>query len=325
MFDVCVVGHVTRDVNTFDGTVHEPTPGGAPYYASMAYRSLGFETAVVTRVAGEDRGELLEEMLDAGIEVICLPSSHSTFFHNIYPSADLDIRLQRVTAVAAPFEPGDIDAVRARAFHFGPLTRGDVPVSLIEAAAGTGAYVALGIQGFLRVVRGGEVVAVPWSNIKDGLHCVDACQGDVEEICLLAGETEVARAMGNLAEMGVREVLTTEGSHGSHLLWRGRMTKIPSLPPARVVDATGCGDTYLSGYVARRLASDDAGECACFGAVLASLKLEFAGPFRGEAAHVLERLPELAETKEIGRRPAHHQPRAARRGDLAAGNSEPTA
>ena len=200
MFDVCVVGHVTWDVSTFDGTVHEPTPGGAAFYASMVYRSLGFETAVVTRVAEDDRGELLEEMLDAGIEVICLPSSHSTFFHNIYPSADLDIRLQRVTAVAAPFESGDIDAVRSRAFHFGPLTRDDVPVSLIEAAADTGAYVAVGVQGFLRVVRNGEVSEAPWPGLREGLHYVDACQGDVEEICLLAGETEVTRAMENLAE-----------------------------------------------------------------------------------------------------------------------------
>ena len=325
MFDICVVGHVTRDVNTFDGTVHEPTPGGAAFYASMAYRSLGFETAVVTRVAEDDRGELLEEMLDVGIEVICLPSSHSTFFHNIYPSADPDIRLQRVTTVAAPFETGDIDAVRARAFHFGPLIRGDVPASLIEAAADTGAYVALGVQGFLRVVRGGEVSAAPWPDLRECLHHVDACQGDVDEICLLAGETEVTRAMGNLAEMGVREVLTTEGSHGSHLFWRGRITKIPSLPPTRIVDATGCGDTYLTGYVAQRLVSDDALECACFGAVLASLKLESAGPFRGEAAHVLERLPDLAKTKEIGRQPAHHEPQVAKPRDLAERNSETTA
>ena len=142
---------------------------------------------------------------------------------------------------AAAFEPGDIAGVKARAFHFGPLTRGDLPVSLIEAAADTGAYVALGVQGFLRVVRDGEVVAVPWPDLRESLRRVDTCQGDVEETCLLAGESEVFRAMANLAEMGPREVLTTEGGHGSYLFWRGRMVKIPSLAPPRVVDATGCG------------------------------------------------------------------------------------
>ena len=90
-----------------------------------------------------------------------------------------------MTAVAAPFESGDIDAVRSRAFHFGPLPRDDVPVSLIEAAADTGAYVAVGAQGFLRVVRNGEVSEAPWPGLREGLHYVDACQGDVEEICLL--------------------------------------------------------------------------------------------------------------------------------------------
>ena len=74
MFDVCVVGHVTWDVNTFYGTVHEPMPGGAAYYASMAYKSLGLKTVAVTRVAKDDEEELLDEMRGAGIEVVCLPS-----------------------------------------------------------------------------------------------------------------------------------------------------------------------------------------------------------------------------------------------------------
>ena len=322
MFDVCVVGHVTHDVNTYDGTVHEPTPGGAAFYASMAYRSLGLKTAVVTRIAEVDRTDLLDEMLGAGIEVICLPSPHSTFFHNIYPSSDLDIRLQKVTALAAAFEPGDIAGVKARAFHFGPLTRGDLPVSLIEAAADTGAYVALGVQGFLRVVRDGEVVAVPWPDLRESLRRVDTCQGDVEETCLLAGESEVFRAMANLAEMGPREVLTTEGGHGSYLFWRGRMVKIPSLAPPRVVGATGCGDTYLAGYVARRLETNDAHQSACFGAVLASLKLESAGPFRGQTADVLDRLPDLAGTAKFGRGSARHQQPDAEPKDRTKKNTE---
>jgi sugar/nucleoside kinase (ribokinase family) len=324
MFDVCVIGHVTRDVNTYDGAVHEPTPGGAAFYASMAYRSLGLETVVVTRIAEDDRGDLLDEMLGAGIEVICRPSPHSTFFHNIYPSADLDIRLQRVTAIAAAFEPGDVAGVKARAFHFGPLTRGDLPVSLIEAAADTGAYVALGVQGFLRVVRNGEVVAAAWPGLREGLRRVDACQGDVEETCLLAGESEVSRAMANLAEMGPGEVLTTEGGYGSYLFWRGRMVGIPALAPLRLVDATGCGDTYLAGYVARRLETDDARQCARFGAVLASLKLEAAGPFRGEVADIFERLPDLAGTREIGPSPARHEAHDAEPRERATRNSETT-
>ena len=323
MFDVCVVGHVTRDVNTFEGVVHESTPGGAAYYASMAYRSLGLETVVITRIAEADRGDLLDEMLGAGIKVICLPSPHTTLFHNIYPSADLDIRLQRVTSLAAAFEPGDIAGIKARAFHFGPLIRGDLPVSLIEAAADTGAYVALGVQGFLRVVRDGEVVATPWPGLRESLRRVDTCQGDVEETCLLAGENEVSRAMVNLADMGPREVLTTEGSHGSYLFWRGRMVEIPSLAPVRIVDATGCGDTYLAGYVARRLETDDARQCACFGAVLASLKLESGGPFRGETAHVLARLPDLAGTKEIVLSPDRHERRDQEPKDRATRNSDP--
>ena len=102
------------------------------------------------------------------------------------------------------------------------------------------------------------------------------------------------------------------------------MVEIPSLAPRRVVDATGCGDTYLAGYVARRLETDDARQCACFGAVLASLKLESAGPFRGEAAHVLERLPDLAGTEKIERGPARHEQPDAEPKDQTTRNAETT-
>lgn len=43
MFDVCVIGHVVRDINTIDGTEHEARPGGAAYYSSMVYSTWAFE------------------------------------------------------------------------------------------------------------------------------------------------------------------------------------------------------------------------------------------------------------------------------------------
>ena len=55
MFDVCVIGHVTRDVITIKGKTKKVAPGGTAYYTGIACRSLGLRTSVVTKVATDVR------------------------------------------------------------------------------------------------------------------------------------------------------------------------------------------------------------------------------------------------------------------------------
>jgi sugar/nucleoside kinase (ribokinase family) len=61
------------------------------------------------------------------------------------------------------------------------------------------------------------------------------------------------------------------------------------MPPRRTVDATGCGDTYLAAYLARRITSDDLGECGAFAAVAAAINLESFGAFCGSVAEIAKR------------------------------------
>ena len=61
------------------------------------------------------------------------------------------------------------------------------------------------------------------------------------------------------------------------------------MPPRRVADATGCGDTYLAAYLARRLSGAECAECARFAAAAASLNIEALGAFRGSEADIAAR------------------------------------
>jgi len=47
-----------------------------------------------------------------------------------------------------------------------------------------------------------------------------------------------------------------------------------------VVDPTGCGDTYMAGYICKRLTSEDFNEIGKFASKIASLKLERFSPLR---------------------------------------------
>jgi sugar/nucleoside kinase (ribokinase family) len=63
---------------------------------------------------------------------------------------------------------------------------------------------------------------------------------------------------------------------------------IPAYAPREVVDATGCGDTYMTGYLYRRALGDSYEQAGKFAAAMSTLKLEKTGPFSRTEAEVLE-------------------------------------
>ena len=69
----------------------------------------------------------------------------------------------------------------------------------------------------------------------------------------------------------------------------GAPLSIAAVPPRRTVDATGCGDTYLAAYLARRITTDDLRECGAFAAAAAAINIERVGAFGGSAAEIAER------------------------------------
>ena len=66
MFDVCVIGHVTRDIVAIKGRPVKSMPGGTAYYSAIAFGSLGPATAVVPRVAPGRGAAFLRRARGAG-------------------------------------------------------------------------------------------------------------------------------------------------------------------------------------------------------------------------------------------------------------------
>jgi sugar/nucleoside kinase (ribokinase family) len=288
LFDACVIGHVARDINTIRGVELAPSPGGAAYYSTMVYSRLGMRAAVVTKVAAQDE-PLLRELKDAGVEVFNLPSEITTTFRNLYPSSNPDVRVQRVDARAGPITAAALPDLRARIWQIGPLTKSDVELAMIGRCAGLGGLVGMDVQGLTRDVVDGQVRASGVAVQMDDLRDLDVLKADEEEILTYTGSDSVEAAVAKVHAAGVREVLITRGSEGAVVYGRGGALSIAAVPPRRTVDATGCGDTYLAAYLARRIASDDLRECGAFAAAAAAINLERVGAFGGSAAEIAER------------------------------------
>ena len=66
---------------------------------------------------------------------------------------------------------------------------------------------------------------------------------------------------------------------GSIIYAEGKFYETPAYAPRKLVDATGCGDTYSAGYLYARAKGMSYEESGRFAAAMCTLKLEHTGPF----------------------------------------------
>jgi sugar/nucleoside kinase (ribokinase family) len=277
LYDICCIGHITLDkVVTENETVF--MPGGTSFYFSNAMAHMDVRYLLVTAVA-EREMDSVRTLQDRSIEVISLPTRHTVYFENIY-SSNQDHRTQRVLQQANPFSVEQVREVEARIFHLGPLLAGDIPVDLIKALAAKG-KLSLDVQGFLRKVENYNVTAVDWMDKKEALPYIDYLKANEYEMEVLTGHSDLSKGAKVLAEWGVKELIVTLGSKGAVIYKEGVFYTIPAYGPLRVADATGCGDTYMAGYLYQRLKGAGIQQAGEFAAAMATLKIESSGPFTG--------------------------------------------
>ena len=125
---------------------------------------------------------------------------------------------------------------------------------------------------------------------------------------IFCNETEreaIERVLGHdLGELlisgSAQAVVTTMGGKGSRYASRDGNGTVPVYRGAQVVDTTGSGDAYISGYLYGYLRGRPARECAMLGAVEASFALEKTGCCTGlpNEENLLARLAAFAQQAE---------------------------
>jgi sugar/nucleoside kinase (ribokinase family) len=281
-YDVIYAGNYTKDtIITLDGT--RDVDGGGMNYAANVGARLGINAAVITRLAKEDQ-HVVEAIRAAGIDCYPFYSDFSTVMTLEYKTRDVDKRNLYVKTTAGTIFPDYLQGFLAKAIAVSPSLRGEVEPEFFSILRGrTDALLAVDVQGFVRVLRGGTLVYEPWPEMPEVLQNLDILKSDAMEAEYLTGEKDIEKAAAIYANMGVKEIVLTH-SDGVLIYADGKYHHF-DFHAASMAGRSGRGDTCMGSYVAKRISLPPR-EAGKWAAAATSLKVERVGVFNRSISEV---------------------------------------
>jgi len=281
-YDAIFAGNYTKDtIITPEGTRY--VDGGGMNYAAHAAKALGLNTAIVTRLAGEDE-HVVQAIRADGIDCYPVYSPSSTLMTLEYKTSDVDKRNLYVKATAGTIHPADLDGLSARAVVVSPSLRGEVEPEFFEVLRQRqGILLSADVQGFVRVLRGESLVYEPWPQMAEVVRNLDILKTDAVEAAYLTGEENIEKAAKFFADLGAREVLLSH-SEGILVHADGKYHHY-KFHAESMSGRSGRGDTCVGSYVAKRLTLPPQ-EAGKWSAAVTSLKIERHGVFDRPVAEV---------------------------------------
>lgn len=251
--------------------------GGASFFQSFVYEEHYDDYLAILNASNAD---LIDEFPDKSkVKLILKDETHH--FINEYPDKDdLDIRKQSTNFANIPIladeiknildeceiDDGDIDA-----FVLTPLNSNDFPIETLKFLKTFDVPIYISLQGFLRFKDENNSMVL---KLSDDLKYVF----DISDTIFMdEGEFDIIKC----EKFEGSTLVITNGSKGSRILCRNDETiKINAVKCNNIVDATGCGDTYMAAYISARLKNKTFKNSADFASMIASKKLENFGPYK---------------------------------------------
>lgn len=270
---IAVIGSAAKDriIIETQGKNYSQTGGGV-YYSSMALAALGVDVVAIPLLAPED-ALMLNALKHPKISVHPIWSQETTTYVMRFPHDTMDICEKELLATATGIKwSSDIAGtiISSDAVHVSPLSPTEFDFAFYkELRSHFKGVISLDGQGFVR----GELPNVEQflSGNIDILKCDDA------EILQLTRRTTEEAAIQTALSWGISEILVTRASQGSTLYYNDEVCHIPATPPTKVIDATGCGDTYIAGYLHQRVQGLAPVSCAQFASRVAAKNIEHQG------------------------------------------------
>lgn len=277
---IVVIGPLTQD-QIITSNSKTSAAGGASYFQSFVFEEFNMDYVAVANFNNLD---LIKDFPNLG-NLIPIVGDDTHYFINEYPEGDnSDIRKQYTNFADIPLLKNQLEFVlddifEIDAFILNPLNRNDFPVETVDYLKTFNVPIYLSVQGFLRL---------PDEKIDDKNYSIKLeMYNDLEDILngvtgifLDESEAKIVFDDGNYNKYDIDEIVITNGSDGSRIIVESDEIKIEAVEVDNIMDATGCGDTYMAAYILKRLLLDSPKEAGKFASLIASEKLMSFGPYK---------------------------------------------
>jgi sugar/nucleoside kinase (ribokinase family) len=282
-FELCFLGHYTRDTIVTQAATRVVN-GGAFYYGANVAARLGLKTAAVTRLAEEDFG-VVKALQELGVTVFARRTPRSTCLRLEYPTSNPDRRVISITGSAGPFTLEEVRGLDTETIVLGGSVRGEIGLELIRELDRREMRIAADVQGFIRINRAGRLENAEWPAMAEVLGLLDVLKTDAVEAEMLTGHSDIRKAAEALRACGPEEVVLTHRD-GVLVAVGGEFYQAPFVPK-KLVGRSGRGDTCIAAYMTARHSRPPA-LATVWAAAVTSLKMEADGPFDRDSAAVEE-------------------------------------
>ena len=274
---LCCIGFITRD-SIITPTSKVDIPGGTAWYFAKAIGQFATDGFQLVTAIEEAQTPLIDELRNSGINVTAFPVTQAVHFENMY-DRDFNTRTQRVTTIPKPFKLDWLETIEADTIHLGSLLHDDFSLEVIRHLSAK-SRLSVDVQGFLRQIQpDGQIIHTDWQEKLQIMPFIHTLKANETEMEVITGTDDPYEAALILKDMGVEEVVLTLGEQGSLIYSHGAFHEIPAYPTLSIVDVTGCGDTYMAGYLYQRQRGSSIEEAGKFAAAMCNIKLQNHGPF----------------------------------------------
>ena len=263
---------------------HEPSivSGGSAANTIVGVASFGVSCAYVGKVKHDSLGEVFARDIRAtGVGFSTSAASHgpATGRCFVYVTPDGERTMNTFLGASTYLSPDDVDEELVRSARFVYLEgymwdRPDAKEAFRKAgriARAAGNRVSLTLSDSFCVDRfRGEFIDLMRTGV------VDTVFANTDEVLSLYQTPHLTEALDALAREGVLGVVT-RSEKGSVIVQGDKTTEVPAFPIARVVDTTGAGDLFASGFLAGLARGATHFDCARLGALAAGEIIQHLG------------------------------------------------
>lgn len=255
---------------------------GCSTNAALVLSRLGERVCLIGAVGEDFRQQFADDLTRFGIEYVLTPSRETGGFSLIYyddfgnRTLDLLGRADEIT----PFEKSTYET--AEAVLIGPVL-GEVSFEMIrEIRRNFKGLLYCDPQGFLRSAdENNSIFHEKPEGIEEILSLFDIVKPNELEGKILTGidcRHDPYEAARTIKSWGPKVVVVTLAELGSVIYDGKRFIDIPPFE-TDLLDATGCGDTYMAGFTFEYLKTGgDLRRSGCFASCTSSIMLENSGP-----------------------------------------------